>query len=421
MKPTFREYFICLLLINLGQIFNYFYQIVIGRCLSPAEYGVFNSLNSIAVLASAPLGVVPLVVAKYTVSLSLSGPAMVRGLLARTLCLAGALGLFTVAAGAALSPLLKAFLHLDHISPVFNMLVLVGLGFVLPVPQGLLQGLHRFNGYAYTHIGLTLGRLVAAVGLVGVARLGVDGALLSGSVGSAISLAVGMLLLKDMVSGERVRVPVGVMREMAGFSLSVLVFTVFMTTLGNLDLVLVRHYCLPSEAGLYSTAAVFGRIAYFLPAVLANLMFPQVVRNRSAGEDSRGPLWKNFLLSLVLGGGVALVFSLAPDRLITLILGGEYAGAGDMLMLVSIAMALLASLQILVTFDLAEGRHTSTWVTGLGAASMAGLIFVFHASALQIAQILLAVVAVLFVVLLALQGISDQSRAGRAMLEDANQ
>jgi O-antigen/teichoic acid export membrane protein len=58
---------------NLGNVFAYLFQMVIGRVLSPDDFGTFNALNSLAIVISAPMAVLPFVFSRYTVQLSADG------------------------------------------------------------------------------------------------------------------------------------------------------------------------------------------------------------------------------------------------------------------------------------------------------------------------------------------------------------
>ena len=66
MKRFLKQNIVILVLLNSGNLFNYLFQLVVGRCMSPADFGGFNALNSTMVIFSAPLAIVPLVMARFT-------------------------------------------------------------------------------------------------------------------------------------------------------------------------------------------------------------------------------------------------------------------------------------------------------------------------------------------------------------------
>jgi O-antigen/teichoic acid export membrane protein len=179
---------------------------------------------------------------------------------------------------------------------------------------------------------------------------------------------------------------------MLRYSLPVFAATAMIMMLGNLDLVLVRHYIPGEQAGLYATAAVLGRIAFFLPAMLVAVLFPTVARARESGDESRKPFLVSLALTAVLGLSFALLCILWPQWIIGLLFGAKYAAAAPLLQIVSLAMALLAIVQVVVTYGLARADYLSLPPLALGVVLMFALALLYHQSALVIAWIVLGAV-----------------------------
>ena len=73
MRRFLRNNMLILVLLNSSNIFNYLFQLTAGRGLTTIDYGSFNAVNSMAVILSAPIAVLPLVFSRYTVQLAESG------------------------------------------------------------------------------------------------------------------------------------------------------------------------------------------------------------------------------------------------------------------------------------------------------------------------------------------------------------
>ena len=193
-----------LVLLNSSNIFNYLFQLVAGRSLTTSDYGSFNALNSMAVILSAPIAVLPLVFSRYTVKLEARGLGQIKSLLVE-----GFRGLFFVSAilflaGLAGVPWIQNFLHLEAKTPILIMLVQLTLSLLFPVLLGVIQGLHRFTAFGICGSSVSLVRFLSCLLFVFSLGWGVNGALLSGVIGMFIAIGMGLWALKDIfkVQGE---------------------------------------------------------------------------------------------------------------------------------------------------------------------------------------------------------------------------
>ena len=71
---------IILFLLNAGSALNYIFQILVGRGLSPEQYGLFNSINSFAAILSLAVTVISYVLAKFIIKYQQRGLEHLRGL-----------------------------------------------------------------------------------------------------------------------------------------------------------------------------------------------------------------------------------------------------------------------------------------------------------------------------------------------------
>jgi len=396
MNKFFRNNILVLLLMNSGNVFNYLFQIVIGRSLTPEEFGVFNALNSLTLLASVPIAVIPFVFSKVTVQLSLNGLSQIRSLFWKSIKWLALISCAGFSVGLLALPAIKGYLHIDSFVPILIILVQICLSLFRPVNMGILQGLQRFLGFGLAGTLTSIGRLLGGVALVFFLGWGVNGALLSGLIGVVLTILISLLFLKDIVHGTKASLPSGIYKGMGKYAVPVFFNTSIVMALGNLDLVLVRHYCLPAEAGLYATAAVLGRIGFFLPGVLVMVLFPAAAKAYSAGKHDNQSLWTSLGLTALLSGSFALVCSLWPAQIISLLFGSHYAPAAELFRLVSISMSILALANVFFVFFLARCDYGFLWIQGMGLGLLLLLILMFHEHAIQIAWSLLFAIVFIF-------------------------
>lgn len=342
-----------------------------------------------AVVLSAPVAVLPLVFSRYTVKLEVKGPGKIKSLLVEgfrwMFFIAGALLL----AGLAAIPWLQNFLHQETKIPIIIMLVQLTLSLLLPVFLGVIQGLHRFTAFGICGSSISLVRLSSGLLFVLALGWGVNGALLSGAIGTFIAIGIGLWTLRDILKVPAEALPHDLFSEMRKYSFPVFVSTTMVMALGNLDIVLVKHYCSPEEAGLYSIAAILGRIALYLPGVLIIVLFPEAAKAQTAGNEDSRILWVSLGLTALLGGSFALACTFWPEPIIVLLFGEKYQTAAGLLTLISLAMAMLAVANVVFTYCLARSEFNFLWPLVSGVAMMLTLIFFFHDSAFTIAKMVL--------------------------------
>lgn len=300
-------------------------------------------------------------------------------------------------------PLLKDYLHLQESTPIIIMLTQLLLSLFVPVLLGTLQGLQRFVFFGIGSSGAAFLRFVGAILFVYALGWGVNGGLLATVFATFGAMLICIMGLKDIWRQERQLLPVGLYREMGKYALPVLVFTSMMMVLGNLDIVLVRHYCSAEEAGLYATAAILGRIALFLPGVLLVVLFPEAAKAKHENNEDQRILWLSIAMTALLGGGFALVCYLWPVELTVLLFGTKYQAAAPLLQTISFAMALLAVANVIFIYSLAHHKFIFLFPLVLGVITMLSLVFVYHDSAMTVANILLGAIMGILIVTLGLK------------------
>jgi len=401
VKRFLKQNFIILVLMNSGNVFSYLFQLAAGRALTPDEFGSFNALNSSTVILAAPLGIVPLIMARFAAGLALESMGKVRGLFDKAIRYSTLGALVALAGGFLGAPYLRDFLHLNSLSPVYVLVGMVALSLLVPVPWGMLQGLQRFMGYGVAGASNACVRFLACLVLLTWLGQGVTGAMLCGLIAIMLQACISMLFLKDLFRVKPEPLPDGFHKEVGKYALAMVVSSVVTMCLNNLDLVLVRHFCPGDEAGLYATAAILGRIAFYGPSVLVSVLFTEAATAKASGQENNKSLWMSLSMTVLLGGGFALCCVVASKLVVTVLFGAQYEAAGPLLSVISVAMALLATANVLFVYSQARNEFGFMWVQGLGVVLFAGMVAFRHDNAMQVAEMLLGSVLFILVATLA--------------------
>jgi O-antigen/teichoic acid export membrane protein len=388
--------FLIVLILNSGYFFNYLFQLIIARSLPAADYGIFNALNSFHLLVLAPLGVMPLIITRYTVRLGTNQFDQVKMLMWKFFQGILLLGIALLIIGLLTLSWLKSYLHITSNSPILITIITAVVGLSLPIFSATLQGLHRIIAFSWVNTGSIIIRVILALILVTWLAWGINGALLIGLITVVMMQGFYLWLLRDVLQQPSAPLPPGLFREMARYAIPVTLFTIFNSYANYIDLVLVQHY-LPEESGFYATAVILGKIDFFVPSVLVVVLFPEAAKNQDEGEENPRFLWITLWGTALLGGFVALVFNLFPEMIITLLFGQQYLESAPLLQIISIAMALFALSNVIFAYNLAHFRYGFLWFLAGGVGLLYSLIHFFHDTPLMIAQILLLSMGLIFV------------------------
>ena len=397
LREFIKNNLLILIFLNSANVFNYFFQLVVGRALTSTNYGIFNSLLSLATITSSPINIFHIVLSRYIAKMSVSGIGQIKTLLIKSLR-----GMFfTSSALLCLAflaiPSIKNYLHLEASLPVVLMLTFVCISLFSPILSGMLEGLHRFTIFGFCSVSNAVTRFLGALILVALIGGGVNGAFSTLIIGSIVATIYGFWGLKDLFKVTQEDTPSNLFGEMGRYALPVFLSTSMIMMLGNLDTVLVRHYCTPEEAGLYSVGAILGRVAFILPSTLLIVLFPSAAKNHAIGEEKKYIFWVSFGLTTILSGGIALIFFYWPEQIIDLLFGSKYKEAAPLLQIIGIAMAILGLANVIFSYQLARSEYFYIWILAGGGLSMLVLILFFHETAMTIAKILLLTTGTIFI------------------------
>jgi O-antigen/teichoic acid export membrane protein len=377
-------------------VLGYVFQILMGRMLSAADYGLFSALMALFMIFGAPLGTLMMVVSRkvseYRAQADDGSLAhFYYSINART----AAVGIATLALCALFAPTLQAYLGSASIVPVYLLGALLFLTFPIVVNNAFLQGTQRFIWLSASTASSVAFKIVFATAFVWMG-LSVSGAL-AGTILAAVAgwlFTYGALhrMLRD-----------GLRRPSATRHLSfrpfvpVFVANAAFATMTQLDIILVNHYFSGPEAGLYAAASVLGKAIMYLPGGIAMALFPMVAERHSRDESSAHLFVQAVGLTALLCGGSALFYYLFGEWLIVVLYGEGFRPAGQILALLGFAMLPMGLVLVAEHFLIAKGRVLFAYLFIVSAPAQAVGFHIFHDSL----QAIVAVVGVSGLVVLA--------------------
>ena len=291
--------------------------------------------------------------------------------------------------------------YLNLPDPVLISLLALGTAFYVPlgVRRGYIQGIHAFQPLAINFILEGLVRLGALCLLIGLG-MGVRGAVLA-SVLSVIVCYFVALPSPGLASLGVRGIPIS-FRE----GLQAIVFFSGQTIINNFDIVLVKHFFPPAEAGFYAAIALVGRLVNMCAWSVVNTMFPVSAGASTKDEPQGGPVLFTSL-ALVLGILTVLIFGLwmIPSFLWKTLFGahfdvGTYGTLAPLLILYAITTGVYSLSSVIITYEMSRKIANTSWVQLAFSGMLAFGVYLLHNTLHQVILVQLVLMIVLLILLM---------------------
>jgi O-antigen/teichoic acid export membrane protein len=376
---------------GLVSIINLVYNILLARVLGATGFGHAVSVYTLLMLLSAVTLSFQFVCSKFVAkNNSLAAKAAVYSVLHRRSWQAGALVGITLAVA---SPAISRYLNLPD--PRLIILLAVGTAFYIPlgVRRGLLQGMYKFRRLSINFILEVVVKLGATIALLAFG-FGVKGVI------AAVSASVVAAYLFGGPSPELKVAPQPGLPASFLEGVQAIVFFVGQVIINNVDILLVKHFYPPEQAGLYAAIAVVGRVVYMSSWAVVSSMFPL-----SAGVERPEPYRRTVLITPLL-----LVLSIAALSLVGLwllpnvvwrgLFGAGFhlsaqTGYASLPLLYVAATSLYCLSVVLITYEMSRKIGNTGWLQLAFSGAIAVGIYWFHGSLHQVIMVQLILMLLL--------------------------
>ncbi len=270
--------------------------------------------------------------------------------------------------------------------PSPTLVVLLGLGMLFYIPLGVrrggMQGTCQFLRLSLNLAAEAFVKLIAAMVLV----LGGTGVM--GAVG-AISFSVFAAFLLPAGDRELRQTPARYQPGSFLESIQAITFFVGQVIISNIDILMVKHYFPPDEAGIYAAVALVGRLLYFATWSVTSAMFP-ISAGSTAENESRRVLVIPLLFSTALSTLCVVFLASFPALVIHTLFGnGFHVGTGveQLLAMNAIATAVYAICVVLITYEMSRKIANTGWLQLVVSLLIVVCISFFHSSLMQVIMV----------------------------------
>jgi O-antigen/teichoic acid export membrane protein len=312
---------------SLTNAIDYIFHIVLGRQLGPADFAVFQTLNSILLVLVTVFGFFQPLLAKAMAGANSSSdlPDPARAAFRAYFWLSLVLGLVVSALFWFGRNLIGGFLNVPPAAVgLFASLMLFIV--VRPVFAGTLQGLSRFIPFGLVRTTFAGGRLAFAVLLLGLGW-GLRGAISALTLGALAALVLAIFFAGRDVWRPAARLAKGDLLQGLQFSAGTLVILGLYIWMINADQIWINRRFDAELAGAYAAAVLLRRAMLLFPAAVTIVFYPRVVRSLNAGQRPDRLLGLSALIIAAAIGGVTGLYALLGEPILRLTFGQAYLQA----------------------------------------------------------------------------------------------
>ena len=332
-------------------VLNYLYHPILSRMMNLQDFGEVQALISIFLQMSIILGVFGNVVTNIITNHHQDHDKL------KIINQLYKLAFFTITLitiiFAILSPILKSFFNFHSIYAFLILAISLPLSVNFTFRRFYLQGRKQFQDISLLGIIFAGGRLFFAVLLVWLGW-SVFGAIASITLTTLISLLYAWYKTKDAFSltlKEKIQLTPEFKKELK-YGLIIFVSMSAVIFFYTFDVLLVKHYFNPQNAGLYSGIATIARIIFFVTGSIAGVLLPTIKLSNTLQENKK-TLLKSLTLIIALGGTVLLTFWLFSDMVVRTLIGAKYLIVVNLLPQLSLIAFLASIINVLFIYLLA--------------------------------------------------------------------
>lgn len=375
----------------LSSFLNFLFNLFMSRNLSLPDYGTLISFISLMTLVALPAGSITPTIVNFAASYFAKNKlSMVKGLF---------LKLAKVSLFSGIAIIIILILLKEHINAFFNiyddlLILLLGvtilISFISVVNNALLQAKLAFNFISFINFLSSLLKLILGIIFV-FSGFAVYGAMMSLIFSALIPYLISFIPLRFVFLKNTVSSNVQI-KTMISYGAPAAIILIGMSSLINADIILVKHFFSPSEAGLYAGLSLIGKVIFFFSSPISSVMFPLIVQKHTKKENYHSIFRLSLLLIFTFSAAISTFYFLFPEFVVNFFLKREaYLVIVPYLAYFAIYITIYSLISVLTYYFLSIKKTNIYIPITLTALAQIILIYLFHNTFLQVIGISIGV------------------------------
>lgn len=383
-----------------GNVFNLFFNLFMSRNLAVEGFGILTSTVSLIGLMAIPAGsVIPVIVNFAGSHFAKEDYGSVKTLFLKIIRPLLAISIFFFFSFFVFAGYIGDFFKIVDRSIIIIVGLILSFSYIGTVISGLLQAKLAFKYISISNLIGNIFKFLIGVGLV-LLGFGVSGAVLAIFIAGLIPLILGFIYLKSVFISKVNKASKIDFKSILSYGIPSSLAILGMTSLISTDILLVKHFFDPLQAGIYAGLSLVGKIIFFLTAPIGSVMFPLIVKKHAKNENYNNIFKMAIAMVLIPSVFISAFYFLYPDLSISLVIKNEvYKSASGLLGLFGVFITIYSLISLFVYYFLSI-KKTNVCIPVLFAAiTQLFLIILYHGSLFVVLTISLLVALILLLAL----------------------
>lgn len=386
-----------------GNVFNYLFNLSMGRMLTVVEYGILASLISLFNIFVVFSTSITTIFSKFSASFIAKEKNDHIGILLRkgTIYI-GSIGLIITLLIIIGSLSIADFFKIKDTLLVDLIAISLFFSFLSSVAFGILQGIFKFFHYSVVYVLGMFSKFLLAISFV-LIGLKVFGPIWAIVITSAGSYLLSIYFLKNYLNKDGIKSLVlpNLHSELISYGLPVLLSSIGLTLIYTMDIILVKHYLSPTLAGQYAALSLMGRSIFFVVSPISSVFFALIAQKKERNENLSSTIFISVVLTAVPAIVLSAVYFNFPEFIIRVFFPAkEYLMLSKFIGPFSIFILFYTFSNLLNTYYLSVGKTKVYLFTMAAAIIEITYIAFYHNSLAEVVNGMIFLSFLLFVSLL---------------------
>lgn len=388
-----------------ANVFNLFFSLFMGRNLTVEGFGILSSTFSLIGLISIPAGsIIPTIVNFAGPHFAKEDYGSVKALFLKIIKPILIVSIFMFLSFFVFAGYMGDFFKIADRSIMVTVGIIVAFAYIGTVSNGLLQAKLAFKYISFLSLVGSVSKFALGVGLVFLG-LGVRGAVWAVFIAGVIPSILGFIYLKVVFTSKLNKASKINFKNIFSYGVPSSLAMLGMTSLISTDILLVKHFFDPLQAGVYAGLSLVGKVIFFFTGSIGGVMFPLIVKKHAKNENYNNIFKMAIALVLIPSAFISMFYFLYPDLSINFFIKNEiYRSASSLLGLFGLFITAYSLITLFVYYFLSIKKTNVYIPVILAALSQLLLILLLHGSlftvvivSLLVALILLAILVIYYI------------------------
>lgn len=383
-----------------ASFFSFLFNLFMSRSLSVDNYGVFASVMALIAFPSLASGaIIPLIVHFAGNYFAKGQLAMIRGLYIQVFKFLLAIGIGMCLLFLFAIPQIQAFFHINNSLILVFTAGIIFFIFIGVINTALIQAKLAFTFQVFINTLSSVLKLLLGVLLV-MAGFSVNGAVGATLIASVVIYFISFYPIRFIFQKNTVTPKID-SKDLFSYGIPSAVTLIGLTSFISADIILVKHFFNPVDAGLYAGLSLVGRVIFYISAPIGTVMFPLIVQKHSKNENFTNTFKFSLFLVFFSSMLITLFYFFFPQFSVAFFLKkSEYLAIAPMLWIYGLYMTLYSVLTIVTNFYLSIKKTIVYIPIVLGSLAQIIILIFLHASFYQVIFVSLSITFLLVLGLL---------------------